>query len=181
VCVPDDSRGMLSSVFIRRAEPGDEEAVARVHVRSWQVAYRGLLPDDYLDRLSPSDRAARYTFAENDPGSPHTTVAVGEDGICGFTTTGPCRDADKEGAGELYAIYVHPDRWSRGIGRLLIEDARSRLSRDGFSEAVLWVLVGNERAQRFYRTDGWVPDDQRRLQDVHGITVDEVRYSRSPI
>jgi hypothetical protein len=106
---------MLSSVFLRRAEPGDEEAVARVHVRSWQVAYRGLLPDDYLDRLSPTDWAARYTFAETGPGSAHTTLAVGEDGICGFTTTGPCRDADKTGAGELYAIYLHPDWWNRGV------------------------------------------------------------------
>jgi hypothetical protein len=55
------------------------------------------------------------------------------------------------------------------------------LSRDGFSEAVLWVLVGNERAERFYRIDGWGPDGQRRLQCVHGITVDEIRYFRSLI
>ena len=105
-------------MFLRRAEPGDEDAVARVHVRSWQVAYRGLLPDDYLDRLAPADRAARYTFAEAGPRSPRTTVAVGEDGICGFATTGPSRDDDKSGAGELYAIYVHPDWWNRGVGRL---------------------------------------------------------------
>lgn len=37
-------------------------AVARVHVRSWQVAYRGLIPDGYLDRLCPEDRAVRYDF-----------------------------------------------------------------------------------------------------------------------
>ncbi|MHB1509767.1 MAG: GNAT family N-acetyltransferase [Acidimicrobiales bacterium] len=101
-------------MFLRRAAPGDEDAGARVHVRSWQVAYRGLLADDYLDRLAPADRAARYTFAEAGPGLPHTTVAVGEDVICGFTTTGTCRDTDKEGVGELYGIYVHPDWWDRG-------------------------------------------------------------------
>jgi GNAT superfamily N-acetyltransferase len=117
---PDDTRGMLSSMLLRRAEPGDEEAVARVHVRSWQVAYRGLLPDDYLDRLSPADRAGRYTFAAVGPGSPQTTVAVGKNGICGFATSGPCRDADKGGAGELYAIYVDPDWWNGGVGRLLM-------------------------------------------------------------
>lgn len=178
---PGGSRGMLSAMFLRRAEAGDEEAVARVHVRSWQVAYRGLLPNDYLDALSPADRAARYTFAEIGPGSPHTTVAVGEDGICGFATSGPCRDAAKDDTGELYAIYVHPDSWNHGVGRLLIDDARSRMNHEGFSEAVLWVLVGNERAERFYRIDGWQPDGQRRLQDIHGITVDEIRYSRSLI
>lgn len=169
------------TVLLRRAAPGDEDAVARVHVRSWQTAYRGLLPSDYLDRLAPVEWAARYTFAEAGPGLPHTTVAVGEDGICGFTTTGWCRDPDKEGVGELYAIYVHPDWWGRGVGRLLIGDVRCRLVEQRFSEAVLWVLVGNELAERFYRTDGWEPDGHRRLLDVHNITVDEIRYARSLI
>lgn len=172
---------MLSSVILRRAEPGDEHEVACVHVRSWQVAYRGLLPDEYLDHLSPADRAARYTFAEVGPGSPCTTVAVGDGRVCGFTTSGPCRDADKDGVAELYAIYVDPGCWDRGVGRLLITDVRTRLSQEGYSEAVLWMLVGNARAERFYRLDGWEADGHRRFQDVHGITVDEVRFARSLI
>ena len=44
---------------VRRATPEDAAGVAGVHVRSWQVAYRGLLPDDYLDGLRPEDRMAR--------------------------------------------------------------------------------------------------------------------------
>ena len=81
-------------------------------------------------------------------------------------------------AGELYGIYVHPDWWNRGVGRILINDARDRLARLGFDEAVLWVLDGNVRAERFYDKDGWRPDGQRRLAEVHGITVDELRYLR---
>jgi GNAT superfamily N-acetyltransferase len=98
--------------------------------------------------------------------------------ICGFATIGRCRDPDLSNAGELYAIYVHPDLWHRGVGRALINDARRRMAEQGFSEAVLWVLVGNERAECFYRTDGWEADGQRRRQEVQGITVDEIRYTR---
>jgi GNAT superfamily N-acetyltransferase len=170
---------MLYIMQLRRAEPGDEYAVATVHVSSWQAAYRGLLPDDYLDQLEPTDRAALYTFAAVDPGRPYTILAVDDADICGFATAGPCRDADKPDAGQLYAIYVHPDWWNRGVGRTLIGAARHRLIDRGFSEAVLWVLVGNERAERFYRIDGWNPDGNRRLEEVHGITVDEIRYVRS--
>jgi GNAT superfamily N-acetyltransferase len=165
-------------VFLRRAEPEDNDAVAEVHVRSWQVAYRGLLPDEYLDALDPADRASRYTFGDMDPGHPQTTVAVDAGVICGFATVAPCRDEDMSPAGELYGIYVHPDWWNRGVGRILINDARERLVNLGFHEAVLWVLVGNERAERFYDIDGWRPDGQRRLAEVHGITVDEIRYLR---
>lgn len=51
----------------RPAEPGDAGAVARVHVRSWQVAYRGPFPDESLDGLRPEDRASRHTFGDHDP------------------------------------------------------------------------------------------------------------------
>lgn len=167
-----------SGVVLRRAEPDDNEAVSTVHVRSWQGAYRGLLPDGYLDALEPADRADRYTFGDLRPSGPVTTVAVDEHVICGFATAGPCRDSGTSDAGELLAIYVDPGWWNRGVGRMLIGDARNRLATDGFAEAVLWVLVGNHRAEHFYRLDGWRPDGQRRTDEVHGITVDELRYRR---
>lgn len=150
-----------------------------MHVRSWQQGYRGLLPDDYLDHLDPADRAARYTFGGDDPLRPYTTVAVDGDQICGFASTGPCRDTDRPAAAELYALYVDPGWWHRGVGKELIDTARQRLADQSFREAVLWVLLGNARAERFYRIDGWRPDGQRRLQGLHGIEVDEIRYVRA--
>jgi CheY-like chemotaxis protein len=54
-------------MLLRPAEPEDAIAVARVHVRSWQAAYRTLLPHDYLDQLRPQDRAKTYDFASLDP------------------------------------------------------------------------------------------------------------------
>ena len=44
-------------MLLRPAEPQDAMGVARVHVRSWQAGYRGLLPDAYLDGLRAEDRA----------------------------------------------------------------------------------------------------------------------------
>ena len=60
-----------------------------------------------------------------------------------------------------------------------MEDARTRLQRAGFRDAQLWVLVGNDRAQRFYRADGWSPDGTRRRDEIYGVDVDEVRFRRS--
>jgi GNAT superfamily N-acetyltransferase len=165
-------------LMVRAATPDDATEVARVHVRSWQVGYRGLLPDAYLDGLRPEDRAAHYTFGDTSPGRPATIVAVVEGTVWGFTTTGPSRDDDAVGAGELLAIYVDPDRWGHGAGRLLIAAGRDRLGRQGFVDVILWVLAGNDRAQRFYHADGWVPDGSRRQQEVWGVMADEVRYRR---
>jgi hypothetical protein len=49
----------------------------------------------------------------------------------------------------------------------------------GFRNAVLWLLAGNARADRFYRIDGWAPDGPARTDSVWGVTVDEVRYRRA--
>lgn len=164
---------------IRIAEPEDALAVARVHVRSWQAAYRGLLPDDYLSQLRPEDRAKRYDFASTDPAQPKTILATEGDTILGFATTSPSRDSDLPDNGELCALYVDPDSWDRGIGRLLIVEARRRLLAQGFSHALLWVLAGNERADRFYRKDRWLPDGKSRGDTVWGISIEEVRYQRA--
>jgi GNAT superfamily N-acetyltransferase len=166
-------------MLLRAAKPGDAMDVARVHVRSWQVGYRGLLPDAYLGGLQPKERAARYNFASENVRDPVTIVAVDDGLICGFATTSPARDLDVPDDGELCALYVDPEWWGRGVGRALIAAARLRLSETGFQNAVLWLLAGNARADRFYRMDDWIPDGLRRSDSMWGVAVDEVRYRRS--
>lgn len=165
-------------MLIRVATPRDALEVARVHVRAWQVAYRGLLPDAALDGLRPEDRAARYTFGDPDPERPATIVAVEGGAIRGFATTGPDRGGGA-GAGELWALYVEPEHWARGLGRALVAAARERLAGRGHHRAVLWVLERNARAERFYRADGWAPDGARRTETIWGIAATDVRYGRA--
>jgi GNAT superfamily N-acetyltransferase len=153
-------------------------AVARVHVRSWQAAYRSLLPDEYLDQLRPEDRAGKYDFASIDPLKPRTMVAADPGLIHGFAATAPSREAELTGYGELCALYVDPDQWGRGIGVALVAAARDHLFEHGFRHAFLWVLAGNARAERFYQIDKWAPDGVRRTDTMWGVTVDEVRYQR---
>jgi ribosomal protein S18 acetylase RimI-like enzyme len=162
---------------LRSATPDDALAVATVHVRAWQEGYRGLVADDYLAALKPEHRAARYDLGASDPARPSTTVAVRDGVVCGFATIGPCREASAQ-TGELFALHVDPSAWGTGAGRALIANARARLRARGFTEAVLWVLVGNERAQRFYRIDGWLPDDCERMVEIWGTRINDVRFRR---
>jgi ribosomal protein S18 acetylase RimI-like enzyme len=161
--------------------------VADVHVRSWQAAYRNILPNDYLDQLRPEDRAARYDFATLDPLKPRTIVAVEAemnpaihrfDTVMGFATTMPVTDSDMPGYGELCALYVDPQHWGRGLGVALVSAARTQMFEHGFRNAILWVLTGNVRAERFYQNDGWTSDGVRRKATVWSIEVDEIRYVR---
>lgn len=166
-------------MLIRPAESHDALAVARVHVRSRQAAYRGLMPKEYLAGLRPEDRAARYDFATTDPARPHTLVAIDGDAIVGFATTAPSDDMDWTDHGELCALYVDPEQWGCGVGLALVAAGRERLASSGFRKALLWVLDGNERAQQFYRQDGWIADGSRRMGTVWGVSVHELRYLRA--
>lgn len=169
-------------MLLRRAVPGDELAVAEVHVHSWQVAYRGLLDDAFLDALSAEERARRYRFGAAGRGEPVTTVAVegtDHEAVTGFVTFGASRDADQPADAEVYALYVDPGRFGTGVGRSLLADARGQLVSDGYESALLWVLAGNDRAAAFYRADGWVADGTRRVEDVYGVTAEVARFRRS--
>lgn len=164
---------------LRPAVPDDAMAVAHVHVRAWQVAYRGLMPAEYLAGLRPEDRAPRYDFAAGDLARPGTLVAIEADTVLGFATISAARDEDAIGQGELCALYVEPDCWGRGIGQALASAARGDLYRQGFRQAMLWVVAGNARAERFYRADGWTRDGLQRARQFWNVHVDTVRYSRA--
>jgi ribosomal protein S18 acetylase RimI-like enzyme len=164
-------------VTVRPATAADAPAMGRLHVRAWQAAYRGHMPDGYLDGLRAEDRAAGWERALGVE-RPRGVVLVAErDGeVVGFATVGPAEDP--EGAGELYAINVDPAHWGTGAGRALLEAAQAELARLGFDETVLWVLPANARARRFYELAGWASDGTERTVDVLGVTVPEVRYRR---
>jgi GNAT superfamily N-acetyltransferase len=162
---------------IRLATVADAPAVGFVHVRAWQAAYRGQMPDAYLDALRVEDRAEGWTrsLARAVDASP-VLVAERDGTVVGFAVLGPA--TDPAGSGELYAINVDPDHWGTGAGPALLEAVHATLARLGYADAVLWVLPGNGRARRFYERAGWAADGAERTHEVLGVVVDEVRYHR---
>ena len=48
--------GSARTAHIRPATLADTEGIGLAHVRSWQSAYRGKMPQDYLDGLDPAVR-----------------------------------------------------------------------------------------------------------------------------
>lgn len=164
---------------IRPIRVEDVAAVARLHVAVWQAAYRGLLPDAFLDAQSVERRERMWQGAVGRDDPP---VLVAEMGgrIAGFVWCGPARDADVQGAmtGEVYAIYVAPDAWGSGVSAALMVQGLAGLAALGYTEAILWVLRGNERAMHFYTRQGFAPDGAAKIEQHGDVTFDEVRYRR---
>jgi GNAT superfamily N-acetyltransferase len=166
--------------LIRVATVRDAARIAEVHVRSWQAAYRGHMPPEYLDGLDPADRLPRWQQRLSDPAGDRVLVADGQDGVCGFSSFGPTRDEDDDPGqvGEVRAIYLMPAVTGTGIGWLLMGASVELLSGAGYRAVTLWVLAANGRARRFYELAGFRPDGAVKVDDGEGFRLDEVRYRR---
>lgn len=165
-------------IRLRRATVDDAYEIAVVHVNSWREAYVGQVPAPFLEALSFERRESMWRSSlEVQSGDHRPWVAESDSGIVGFVSVGLSRDNDATTTtGEVYAIYVEPECWSRGIGRELLRHASRDLREHGFLVATLWVLASNERARRFYEWSNWHFEGKRRTETIGSAEVEEVRY-----
>ena len=171
--------GRDSDWVVRDAEPGDAEACAGVHVRSWKHTYRGMIADAYLDGLTPDDRLPWWKEYLAGPKQRGCVLVVVVDGqVVGFASF-----VAHESLGPSWAvlphIYLEPGAIGHGLGRRLIRAGLDRLAGFGYEEVELWVHPENARARRFYESGGWSPDGTSRTETVWGVEVPELRYVRS--
>ena len=166
-------------MHITPARLEDARQVAEIHVTTWQSAYQGIVPAEYLASLSVEKREAmwRESIAQ---GVPELLVAKVEGGIVGCVAFGACRDeGSPPESGEIWAIYVAPSSWSSGVGRMLWHRARARMLEQGFKTVSAWVFTQNARAIRFYRAAGFAPDlPSVKEFELGGEPVQEIRYMR---
>lgn len=137
--------------------------MARVNVRCWQEAYRGLMSDAVLD--DPGFLPARerfWTAALSDERHRENRVAVAErdDRLVGIAMSGPPLDPAAAWARQLYVLYVYAAHYGTGAGSALLKAVV-----DPDESAALWVADPNPRAQAFYRKHGFVADGTTQVQD----------------
>ncbi|MGE0803377.1 MAG: N-acetyltransferase family protein [Lautropia sp.] len=157
--------------------PEHAPAIAEIHVEAWQSAYQGIVPDVVLAALSV-ERREEYWRTALAEGNTQVLVARSANTVVGWVAFGACRDDGAPGdAGELWAIYISPRSWSRGVGQALWLRARNSLVEQGYRTASLWVLDDNQRAIRFYRAAGFQPEPSSTKEiAMGGKSLNETRY-----
>ncbi|MGI8492951.1 MAG: GNAT family N-acetyltransferase [Acidimicrobiales bacterium] len=109
------------------AAAGDAGGLAEVHVKTWQAAYRGRIPDEVLDSLSVAERRRRWSeiLEASEPPATMTWVAREAGEIIGFASVCPTRDEDAApGTGEVASLYVSAEGWAAG-GAIKLDDRGS--------------------------------------------------------
>jgi GNAT superfamily N-acetyltransferase len=103
-------------------------------------------------------------------------VAEVDGRIVGFAGGGRARAGAPPGyVGEVYAIYVAPERQGQGIGRVLLKAAADGLVERGLVPIVIWTLFNNPQSRGFYESrEGVVIGEKREQFDGHELH--EVAY-----
>jgi ribosomal protein S18 acetylase RimI-like enzyme len=195
-------------ILLRRARISDAAAIGAVHVAAWRSAYPGILPDEYLSRMSAT-RQARYYEATIASGA-IVLVAAPESGgprLVGFTTAGTGRrrsamreqnepwtrsgseggarpdqapkQAEQLGDGEIETLYVLDDWREQGLGRRLMRAAAKELAGKGCRSAYVWVLRDNPSRFFYQHLGGQQVAHGATL--VAGISLAQTAFSWDPI
>ena len=157
-----------ADVEIRRASPGDAEALTRLHLDCWDDAYTGLMPQAILDARR-EDVPARVDRWRKILPNGFTSVAEHQAGLIGFVSAGPPRELPSFDI-ELFALYVRAAWWGAGVGHALFVSAVADRT------ACLWVLEGNDRAIGFYERQGFRFDGAGQ-DEAEGRHVRMVRHA----
>lgn len=149
-------------IEVRPAVPADAVAIAAIHVAVWRTAYAGILPKNYLARMSVTRHASHYGAGIRAGAGVFVAMASGDDRptengsrVVGFTTAGLARAGRRAPAeGEIETLYVLDDWRDRGIGRALLHAAAAHLRGLGCRSAFVWVLRDNPSRWYYQRLGG---------------------------
>ena len=159
---------------IRKICPRDDLfAVSRVYEESWKSAYSGLLPQEYLARISKGQWIPSLQEPERE-----TLLLLDGCSIVGVAGCCPSRTPALADWGEIASIYLLPAYWGTGWGRQLFAAAVAALEGRGYCNLFLWVLEENRRARAFYKKMGFCPHPSRRELVIGGAVAGEIQYRR---
>src|SRR5258708_20939962 len=130
----------MNDFIIRTAHESEAAQIAKVQVETWQYAYNGHIPQNYLNNLSIKERTHKWKeILTNQISINKTFVAEVDNKIVGFCSVGESRENGGDNkTGELLAIYVDQNFMHKGIGSALMKESLDYLKKHGFIKSILW-------------------------------------------
>lgn len=156
------------ALSIRRPRPDEAEALADLHLRSWEETYAGQFPPSAWGADARAQRIRMWTAICTETRPDWRTAVAELDGeVVGIAHSG----VDEEGIRLLWLIYLLTSAHGSGAGQALLDAVI------GDEPATLWVLDENPRARAFYERNGFRADGQSKPTGFE-TGGDEIRMVR---
>lgn len=160
---------------IRLISPKDNRSeISRVYEESWKYAYRGIIPQAYLDGI-PQGHWADAAEREGR----RSLILLEEGRIVGTSCVSRSRLEELSDWGEIISLYLLPEYIGKGFGHALLHAAVEELRQMGFRSVFLWVLEENTRARRFYEREEFSESGKMLNDEIGGKALCEVQYIKN--
>jgi GNAT superfamily N-acetyltransferase len=167
----------MNTLRFRQATGADAEAIASLHTESCRDAYRGILPDLYLDGQITDERANLWRSRFSSLGSDRFLVVLTEspEELVGFACV--LLDEDPRWGACLDNLHVLPEWRNGGVGRLLFgKIAKWVMSTEPGWPIHLWVFEPNFGARRFFDTLEGEIVEYAKKEVLEGIEISSILY-----
>ena len=134
---------------IREARLTDAAGIAKVHVDSWRTTYRGIIPDEYLDKLSYEQRTELWKKNISEADNYVIVAETDEEEIIGFATA----NKRTENMIDLTSIYLLEAYQGEGVGKQLLKALFNYFKNAGYETVYVEVLEDN-KTKFFYEHYG---------------------------
>ncbi|WP_293760458.1 GNAT family N-acetyltransferase [uncultured Aquitalea sp.] len=169
----------MNQLQLREATFDDANLIAQLHTRSWQVAYRDILPAHYLNNVAPVERETLWKRRFHYDNHLWVTLALWEGEPVGFVCVLP--DGEPERGILLDNLHVMQGQQGRGIGKRLLLAAAAYVHQHFPGKAMhLWVYEDNHEARRFYSRMGGQMVDREKVVTAADSKAVALCYRWSP-
>jgi ribosomal protein S18 acetylase RimI-like enzyme len=157
-------------IAIRRAEPDDAQGIGAVFDAAVREGWKYLGELAAHPMFPPEEWDAEV--ARHAPPNALLVAVDDADRPIGFVAVHPAE-------GEMFLLFVHPDRAGRGVGRALLTAGDEVLRSAGCREAFLYTHEQNERAIAVYEAAGYRRDGMVRESEFRGVHLREPRLVKA--
>jgi GNAT superfamily N-acetyltransferase len=163
-------------IAIRLAVPADAPDMAEVHMRSWEAAYKDIIPEEYI-REKNATRPEMWQKKLAEGQYPHRVIQINGKTVGNMCVAPPQDDDLDETYYELHGIYLHPDYFRQGIGTQAMEFALDIARSIGKKHMTVWVLAENINSIKFYEKCGFIADGKTKILNF-GKPIAAIRMRR---
>ena len=164
------------NITILLAKPADAYDMAEVHSRSYEAAYKNILPMEFIKAKNAARLDLYQRIITNENNSQYVIQADGKTvGIMGIDS--PKDDDADDSYYELGTIYLHPDYFHKGIGTQVVNFAFVQAQKLGKKFMNVWVFAENANSIKFYEKCGFIADGKSKILE-RGKPVECIRMKK---
>ena len=138
---------------IRIARDEDCRSLATLKRRVWETTYRGIYPDEKLDKYDIDLNENKFKNMIKQK-SQKLFVVLNESEIIGYMSCGKIMRAFDEHTHDIGLLYLAKEYQGKGIGLDLFQFAKMELKNQGVTEFIVSCNKYNLPAQHFYKKMG---------------------------